>query len=66
MNKMTLEDLGWELQLGLVEYEEYENEDKFISIDYNKRKIIISDTVQELSFATLEAIREKVIENAIY
>ena len=66
MNKMTLEDLGWELQLGLVEYEEYENEDKFISIDYNKRKIGISDTVQELSFATLEAIREKVIENAIY
>ena len=66
MNKMTLEDLGWELQLGLVEYEEYKNEDKFISIDYNKRKIIISDTVQELSFATLEAIREKVIENAIY
>lgn len=66
MNKMTLEDLGWELQLGLVEYEEYKNEDKFINIDYNKRKIIISDTVQELSFATLEAIREKVIENAIY
>ena len=66
MNKMTLEELGWELQLGLVEYEEYKNEDKFISIDYNKRKIIISDTVQELSFATLEAIREKVIENAIY
>ena len=66
MNKMTLEDLGWELQLGLVEYEEYKNEDKFISIDYNKRKIIISDTVQELSFATLEAIREKIIENAIY
>lgn len=66
MNKMTLEDLGWELQLGLVEYEEYKNEDKFISIDYNKRKIGISDTVQELSFATLEAIREKIIENAIY
>lgn len=66
MNKMTLEDLGWELQLGLVEYEEYKNEDKFISIDYNKRKIIISDTVQELSFATLEAIREKIIEHAIY
>ena len=66
MNKMTLEDLGWELQLGLAEYEEYKNEDKFISIDYNKRKIIISDTVQELSFAALEAIREKVIENAIY
>lgn len=66
MNKMTLEDLGWELQLGLVEYEEYKNEDKFISIDYNKRKIIISDTVQELSFATLEAIQEKIIEHAIY
>lgn len=66
MNKMTLEELGWELQLGLVEYEEYKNEDKFISIDYGKRKIGISDTVQELSFATLEAIREKVIEYAIY
>lgn len=66
MNKMTLEDLGWELQLGLVEYEEYKNKDKFISIDYGKRKIGISDTVQELSFATLEAIREKVLENAIY
>lgn len=66
MNKMTLEELGWKFRFGLVEYEEYKNEDKLISIDYGKRKIGISDTVQELSFATLEAIREKVIENAIY
>lgn len=66
MNKMTLEDLGWELQPGFDGYEAYKNRDQFIDIDYYKRKIIISDTVQELSFATLEAIREKVIENAIY
>lgn len=66
MNKMTLEDLGWELQPGFDGYEVYKNGDQFIDIDYDKRKIIISDAVQELSFATLEAIREKVIENAIY
>ena len=66
MNKMTLEDLGWKLQPGFDGYEAYKNEDQFIDIDFDKRKIIISDTVQELSFATLEAIREKVIENAIY
>lgn len=66
MNKMTLEDLGWKFQSGFDGYETYKNGDQFIDIDYDKRKIIISDTVQELSFAILEAIREKVIENAIY
>lgn len=66
MDKMTLEDLGWKLQPGFDGYEAYKNGDQFIDIDYYKRKIIISDTVQELSFATLEAVREKVIENAIY
>ena len=66
MNKMTLEDLGWEFRFGLVEYEEYKNGDQFIGIDYEKRKIVLFNAIQELSFATLEAIREKVIENAIY
>lgn len=66
MNKMTLEDLGWNLQFSLDKYEEYKNGDQFIGIDYEKRKIVLFNAIQELSFATLEAIREKVIENAIY
>lgn len=66
MNKMTLEELGWNLQLSLDKYEEYKNGDQFIGIDYEKRKIVLFNAIQELSFATLEAIREKVIENAIY
>lgn len=66
MNKMTLEDLGWELQPGFDGYEAYKNGDQFIDIDYDKRKIVLSNNMQVLSFATLEAVREKVIEYAIY
>ena len=66
MNRMTLEDLGWELQPGFDGYEVYKNGNDFIDIDYGKRRIVLSDNIQVLSFATLEAIREKVLENAIY
>lgn len=66
MNKITLEELGWRSQPAFDGYEVYKNGDQFISIDYEKRKIVLFNTIQELSFATLEAIRERVIENAIY
>lgn len=68
MNKITLEELGWKLDpdYSYDDYETYVNEnDNLLSIDFSKRKIGIL-RVDELSFAVLEAIREKVIERAIY
>lgn len=67
MVKMTLEDLGWKLNpnYSYDDYETYVNGDNTLNIDFTKRKINING-IEELSFAVLEAIRERVIEKAIY
>jgi len=67
MSKYTLEDLGWRYCDTTSDdgYLSYVRDNEWIYIDMVKRKLFIS-RCSELSFATLEAIREMVISNAIY
>ncbi len=67
MSKYSLEDLGWKCSDAISDegYLVYVRNDENICIDIVKRKLGISQC-SEISFATLEAIRELVISNAIY
>jgi len=67
MNKFSLEDLGWKRfdERSYYGCFIYERNDEQIIIDTIKRKLQIV-SCSELSFATLEAIRDVVISNAIY
>ena len=67
MKKWCLEELGWKLireesnETHLV----YKREEEYLYIDLDKRKVEFA-TEDDVTFATLEAIRELVINNAIY
>ena len=67
MKKYTLEELGWELirESSDVTYLVYKREEEYLYIDLDKRKVEFA-TEDDVTFATLEAIRELVINNAIY
>ena len=67
MNKLSLEELGWELirEQSDVTYLVYKREEEYLYIDLDKRKVEFA-TEDDVTFATLEAIRELVINNAIY
>lgn len=67
MNKYTLEDLGWSLITNdsTPMYLTYKREDEYLYIDLDKRKVEFA-TDNDITFATLEAIRDLVINNAIY
>ena len=68
MNKeYTLEELGWFLinKDSTPTYLVYKREDEYLYIDLDKRKVEFA-TDNDITFATLEAIRELVINNAIY
>ena len=67
MKIYTLEELGWELirEQSNITYLVYKREDEYLYIDLDKRKVE-SATDNDITFATLEAIRELVINNAIY
>lgn len=63
---MTLEDLGWILDTKYTNENEYHynRNDEYLIINFDKKKIETND--DELSFATLEAIRDIILDNAIY
>ena len=67
MKIYTLEELGWELirEQSNITYLVYKREDEYLYIDLDKRKVEFA-TDNDITFATLEAIRELVINNAIY
>ena len=67
MKKYTLEELGWELikEESNVTYFVYKRDDEYLYIDLDKRKVEFA-TEDDVTFGTLEAIRELVINNAIY
>lgn len=67
MKIYTLEELGWELirEKSNVTYFVYKRDDEYLYIDLDKRKVEFA-TDNDITFATLEAIRELVINNAIY
>lgn len=67
MKIYTLEELGWELirEQSNVTYFVYKRDDEYLYIDLDKRKVEFA-TDNDITFATLEAIRELVINNAIY
>lgn len=62
---MTLEDLGWTLDTKYTNENEYHynRNDEYLIVNFDKKKI---ETDDELSFATLEAIRKIILDNAIY
>lgn len=64
---MKLEELGWELlrEESNETHFVYKREDEYLYIDLDKRKVEFA-TDDDVTFATLEAIRELVINNAIY
>ena len=64
---MKLEELGWEFirEQSDVTYLVYKREDEYLYINLDKRKVEFA-TDDDVTFATLEAIRELVINNAIY
>lgn len=67
--KITLEELGWKLDESISDltYLKYTRDDEVLYIDLEKRKIICNSDEDfiNLTFATLEAIRNLVIEHAI-
>ena len=67
--KITLEELGWKLDENISDltYLKYTRDDEVLYIDLEKRKIMCNSDEDfiNLTFATLEAIRNLVIENAI-
>ena len=67
MKKYTLEELGWEFvrEQSDVTYLVYKRDDEYLYINLDKRKVEFA-TEDDVTFATLEAIRELVINNAIY
>ena len=67
MNNITLEELGWKLILEQSEitYLVYRRDDEYLYIDLERKKVEFA-TDNYISFATLEAIREIVINSAIY
>lgn len=67
MKKWCLEELGWELlrEESNVTHFVYKRDDEYLYIDLDKRKVEFA-TDNDVTFATLEAIRELVINNAIY
>ena len=67
MKIYTLEELGWLLinKDSTPTYLVYKREDEYLYIDLDKRKVEFA-TDNDITFATLEAIRELVINNAIY
>lgn len=67
MCKYSLEDLGWKCSFDISDEGRlvYVRGDERIYIDVAKNKLCISQC-SEISFATLEAIRELIISNAIY
>lgn len=67
MKIYTLEELGWELirEQSNITYFVYKRDDEYLYIDLDKRKVEFA-TEDDVTFATLEAIRELVINNAIY
>ena len=68
--KITLEELGWKLDKNIsnLTYLKYIRDDEVLYIDLEKRKISYNsdEDFTSLTFATLEAIRNLVIENAIF
>lgn len=68
--QITLEELGWELDKNISDltYLKYTRDNEILYIDLEKRKIICNSDEDfiNLNFATLEAIRNLVIENAIF
>lgn len=68
--KITLEELGWKLDetISDLTYLKYIRDDEVLYIDLEKRKIICNSDEDfiNLTFATLEAIRNLVIEHAIF
>ena len=68
--KITLEELGWELDKNISDltYLKYTRDNENLYIDLEKRKIICNSDEDfiNLTFATLEAIRNLIIENAIF
>ena len=67
MKIYTLEELGWELirEKSNITHFVYKRKDEYLYIDLDKRKVEFA-TDNDITFATLEAIRELVINNAIY
>jgi len=67
MKKWTLEELGWEFirEQSNITHLVYKRDDEYLYIDLDKRKVEFA-TDNDITFATLEAIRELVINNAIY
>lgn len=67
MKKCTLEELGWYLinKDSTPTYLVYKRDDEYLYIDLDKRKVEFA-TDNDITFGTLEAIRELVINNAIY
>lgn len=67
MKKYTLEELGWYLinKESTSTYFVYKRDDEYLYIDLDKRKVEFA-TDNDITFGTLEAIRELVINNAIY
>ena len=67
MKKFTLEELGWELirERSNITHLVYKRKDEYLYIDLDKRKVEFA-TDDDITFGTLEAIRELVINNAIY
>ena len=67
MKIYTLEELGWELirEQSNITHFVYKRKDEYLYIDLDKRKVEFA-TDNDITFATLEAIRELVINNAIY
>lgn len=66
---MKLEELGWKFvkeksKPNYFVYQKGISEIEYIFVDIDKKKICTSAI--ELSFATLEAIRKLIIDNAIY
>lgn len=64
---MTLEDLGWKFirKQSDVTYLVYKRDEEYLYINLDKRKVEFA-TDNDITFATLEAIRNLVIDNAIY
>lgn len=67
MKIYTLEELGWFLinKGSTPTHLVYKRKDEYLYIDLDKRKVEFA-TDNDITFATLEAIRELVINNAIY
>lgn len=64
---MTLEDLGWCLvrEDSTITYLVYKRDEEYLYINLDKRKVEFA-TDNEITFGTLEAIRDLVIHNAIF